>query len=253
MPNGQPVMPPAFDRREQERLLEEYRARIARDRGCGIFGAERAGAPFIRPVTDAVRPDVPFRPPNDLLPQRMPSPTGAGPSGYSLDANTAALNRLAAAMEAQYQLQRVQQRIRLLQIMGDPNLPPTYFAPNLAGNVITAAAGQYIALWTNDRKYPVGFQVLAIWATAGASIRISLNPSDNGWYQDIANGGPAGGYGVAKVWLNPRQIVYVRDLSFPASPMQATDIIHRLVSDPNDYLQDANWMQDMGWTLGVKP
>lgn len=233
---------------DQDALLREHRRRLACDREEGIGRGESA-APFV------YRPDVtPQRrvAPMDVLPDLLP-PAGAvpqqAPQPYGTDALTAALRDLNANVKALYQQQRVSYRAALLNMIGNPNTPPTDFQPIVAGNAIGVA---YQALHTNSREYPVGFDVLVIWATVGASIRLSLSNAETGWYADISNGGPAGGYGSQRIWLAPQEIVYVRDIGGGGSALTANDLIHPRVCDPNKLLQDSAWRQDMGWTLGER-
>lgn len=251
MPPAYPVQPAPTDRTAQMRLMREQQARLDAGRGVGPMGPGRAGAPYVDPSGTGGWPQGPrYNPPADPLPPRAAVPQGAAPV-YGLDQNTAAMNRLADNIGRLYQQQRIQQRIRLLQMMGDPSLPPTYFPPLVTGDTILGLG--YQILYRNQAAYVVGFDILVQWATAGARIRLSMNESDNGWFFDLDNGGPAGGYGNQRVLLKPNQIVFIRDNGGGASKLAIGDVIHRRICDPNDLLQDPAWVQDMGYTLGVKP
>ena len=221
--------------------LADQEALIRRKSALWDAATQPAPGTTLRPVAPRIAAPPPILPPD---------PTAAPAAPYGLDANTAALKELLAASRDVWRQESMIYRVMALAMISNPDTPATYFAPVVKGSSITTS---YTALFTSTRQYPIGVKILVDWATAGAQIRLSKSTTDNGWYSDIANGGPTGGIGDKLTVLRNGEAVYAKDNGGGASPPAAGDKIHVLIIDPNELLQDPAWIQAMGYTSGGRP
>lgn len=144
--------------------------------------------------------------------------------------------------QAQVPTDQVGNRLRLLMLTGDPNMPFTNNQQRVTGAQVNGAGnGAWFRLFNNTRPNIVGFECLVQWTTAGARLRFARTASDNDRIEDLTNGGVSPGTLCKRMWVIPGGSVWCRDFGGGVSPLVLADLLFPRVCDPAELVKDRYW------------
>jgi hypothetical protein len=107
--------------------------------------------------------------------------------------------------ETAERLDRIERLLKLQLMASGSSLPTTSVATNFQGIQIDTT-DRYLKLWTNSYNRLVSLKVVAVFAIPGATVKLSLEQSDNGIIDILASTGKV----ISEtIWLKPNQSIFI--------------------------------------------